>query len=118
MNNLMQSRIASMAIAVIGAWLLISPAVITLSGAALISVMAIGAFFVAAGVVQFFWENTLPSWATAIVAVWLIGSTIVFNLEGAALWSQAVTAVAAFIVATWDGVEIDQVRTQHQHAHI
>jgi len=116
MNNLIQSRLASVLLAVIGGWLLASPLFITITGPALISLMIVGGLFVVLGAVQFFWENSIPSWMAGLAAVWLVVSIVVFGLAGAALWSQVIAAAAALMLAVWDGTEADIVTHSHSHA--
>jgi hypothetical protein len=112
----MQSRIASVLISLVGVWLIVSPFFITLTGAALVNTFVVGALFVIIGAVQFLWENTLPSWMAGLVAVWLGIAIAVFSLGGAALWSYAVSAVVAFVLAGWDGVEMN-LAERHHHVH-
>jgi len=116
MNSLIRSRIASVVTVALGAWLMLSPLFIAVTGAALISLLVSGGIIVLAGVVQFFWEETLPSWITGLVAVWLLVAAVVFNMDGAALWNQLLVAFATFVAAAWDGIEVDQFQRQHSHA--
>lgn len=114
MDNLLQSRVASVLTAGVGVWLLLSPLFITLTGGALVSVLAAGAVIAVAGAVQLFWENTLPSWVTGLAALWLLAAIVIFGVTGAALWSQAIAAVGAILLAGWDGLEVEQL--QHHHS--
>lgn len=116
MDNVMQSRVASVLMALVGVWLLVSPLLITITGPALISLFAVGGLLVLTGVVQFFWENTIPSWVAGLAAVWLVVSTVVFSISGAALWSQVAAAAATLLLAAWDGIEVDEVVHGHSHA--
>lgn len=117
MNDRSQSMIASILTFAIGGWLMTSPLVIAVSDAALINVLIVGGVFMLAGLVQLFWTNTSPSWITALAAVWLFGSAFIFNASEAFVWSATLSAVAAFILAIWDGVEISHVQHRsHHHA--
>ena len=116
MNDVMQTRVASVLTAVVGAWMLVSPLFISITGRALISTLVVGGILVVAGIVQYFWENTIPSWVSGLTAVWLAVSTIVFQLSGALLWSSLIAALATFFLAIWNVLEVDQVAEQH-HAH-
>jgi len=116
MNNLMQSRIASALIAAVGVWLVASPLVIAMTRATLINTFIVGGLFVAIGAVQFFWENTIPSWIAAAVAAWMAVAIVAFSITGVEMWSYAIAAAATFLLASWDGIEIDQVEQRH-HVH-
>ena len=118
MNNVMQTRIASLLTAVVGVWLLISPLFIAITGGALVSTFIVGGILVAAGIVQFFWENTVPSWVSGLTAIYMAVSAVAFSMSGGVLWSTLAAAAAAFLLALWDGAEVDQVIQQHHvHAH-
>ena len=116
MDDVMQTRIASILTAVVGIALLFSPLFITITGGALISTYIVGGILALAGIVQFFWENTLPSWVSGLTAVWMAVSAVIFSMGGALLWTTLVAAAAALLLAMWDGVEVDQVSQRH-HVH-
>lgn len=113
MNDLTQSRLASVLTVLVGGWLMLSPVFISITGGALVSLMVVGGIFVVAGVVQYFWESTLPSWLTAMTAIYLFVSAIGFQVSDAAMWNQVVAAIVTFVLATWDGVEMMEVRRLH-----
>lgn len=116
MDDVMQTRIASVLTAIVGIALLFSPLFMTITGGALISTYIAGGILTLAGVVQFFWENTIPSWVSGLTAAWLAISAVVFSMGGALLWTTIVAAAVAFLLAVWDGVEVDQVAQRH-HVH-
>lgn len=116
MDNLLQSRVASVLTVAVGVWLLLSPLFITITGGALASVLVAGGVIAVAGAVQLFWENTLPSWVTGLAALALLATIVIFGVTGAALWSQAISAVAAILLAGWDGLEVEQLQQHHSHA--
>jgi hypothetical protein len=117
MNNQSQSRLASLLTIGVGVWLMASPLFISVSGAALVNVLIVGGIIAVAGAVQLFWNNTLPSWIAAITAVWLMVSAFMFNAGTGFVWSAILSAVAAFALAVWDGIEVDHVQhTGHQAA--
>lgn len=116
MDNVMQTRVASVLTIAVGIALLFSPLFVTITGGALVSTFITGGVLAIAGIVQIFWENTIPSWVSGLAAVWLAVSAVVFTMSGALLWTTLVAAAAAFILAMWDGVEVDQV-AQHHHVH-
>jgi len=116
MNDTMQTRVASLLTAAIGVWLLFSPLFIGITGGALISTFITGGILVLAGAVQYFWENTLPSWVGGATAIWMAVSAVVFSMSGALVWSTLAAAAAAFILAMWDGVEVEHVVQRH-HVH-
>lgn len=119
MERMSQSRLASILTMLVGAWLLISPMFISVTGGPLTNVMVVGAIFVVAGFIQLFWVNTLPSWINALVAIWLFISAFSYSVSNGMAWSETISAVVAFILATWDGVEISQIKQDRQHhAHM
>lgn len=113
MDDVMQTRVASVLTAVVGVALLFSPLFVTITGGALVSTFIAGGILAVAGVVQFFWENTIPSWVSGLTAAWLAISAVVFSMGGALLWTTLVAAAVAFLLAMWDGVEVDQVSQRH-----
>lgn len=114
MERLSQSRIASSLTIVLGAWLMISPLLISISGAALTSLLFTGAVLIVFGLVQLFWENSLPSWINALAAVWLFVSAFSFTVSNAVVWNQVISGIVAFTLAMWDGVEIGEVNRIHR----
>lgn len=114
MGDVMQTRLASILTALVGVGLLLLPLFISITGGALISTLVVGGVLVLAGAAQVFWESTLPSWVSGLTAVWLAVSAVVFSMSGTLLWSTLVAAAAAFLLAVWDGVEVDQVSQRHQ----
>lgn len=117
MERLSQSRLASSLTIILGVWLIISPLVISISGAALTSLLITGATMFIFGLVQIFWENSLPSWINALAAVWLFVTAFIFTVSDAVVWNQVITAIIAFSLAMWDGAEIGEVsRIHHTHA--
>jgi hypothetical protein len=115
MRDTTQSRLASVLTFLTGAWLLLSPIFISITGGALASLLVVGAILVVAGAIQYFWENTFPSWIAALAALYLFVSALSFTVSTAVMWSEIVSSVAAFIFATWDGVETSEVHRLHQH---
>jgi hypothetical protein len=110
MKALDQSIFASVVTVLVGVWVAISPIWISVTGRALTSVIITGAVITLAGLVQLFWKNVLPSWVSGIAAVWLFASAFGFsNLSTSAKWSMALSAVAVFVLAFWDGVEISNL---------
>jgi hypothetical protein len=96
---------------------MLSPLFISVTGAALSSLLITGAVMIVFGLVQLFWDNSLPSWINALAAVWLFVSAFTFTVSNAVVWNQVVTAVIVFALAMWDGAEIGEVnRMRHTHA--
>jgi hypothetical protein len=115
MEKLSQSRLASALIILVGAWLMITPAVISMTGAALTNIIIIGAVFVVLGLIQLFWTSSLPSWLNVLVSIWLFISAFAFSVSNGAAWNQAVFAIITFMLATWDGVEMGEY---HREPHV
>jgi hypothetical protein len=116
MNDVTQTRIASILTAGIGVWLLLLPLFVTVSGGALASTLIAGGVLALAGVVQLFWENTIPSWISGLAAAWLAFSAFVFTMADGLFWNTTIAAVAALLLAMWDGIEVDKVAERH-HTH-
>lgn len=113
MEKLSQSRLASGLLIIVGAWLMLSPAFISVTGAALVSILIVGAIIALAGLVQLFSESSSPSWIATLVAVYLFISAFAYSVSSGAAWNMAVFAVITFLLATWDGVEIGEFHRQH-----
>lgn len=109
MDTQMQSRLAGLLTAVVGLWLLMTPLFITMSGAALVNILVVGALIAAAGLVELFWKNTLPSWLGALAAVWLFVSLLLFDMSSGAAWNMAISAIITFVLSVWDGAEVSQL---------
>jgi len=118
MKDIYQSRIASLLTIVAGAWLMLSPLAITMSGAALVSILITGGVIALVGLVQLFWMNTLPSWVSALAAIWLFVAAFIFSASTAAILNQTITATIAFVIAVWDGLEVGEVQNERRHMHV
>ena len=116
MERLAQSRLASALTALVGVWLMLSPIFISVSGAALVSLLITGAVMIVFGLVQLATENVLPSWINALAAIWLFLSALSFTVSTAVVWNQIVFAVIAFALALWDGTEMREVHRLHHGA--
>lgn len=116
MEKLAQSRLASVLTIAVGAWMLLTPLAISMTGAALTSILITGGVIAVAGLVQLFWINTLPSWVNAVAAIWLFISAFAFTMSTGAAWNQVVFAVVAFLLAVWDGAEISDFQREHHSA--
>ncbi len=117
MRELSQSRLASSLTVLLGIWVMISPIFISITGGALVSLLITGGVMIVFGLIQLFWENTFPSWINALAAVWLLVSAYIFGVSAAMAWNQTISAIVAFILSTWDGVEMGEVqRLRHTHA--
>ena len=116
MEQLSQSRLASTLTVLLGVWIMVSPVFISISGAALTSLLITGGVMVVFGLVQMAWENSLPSWINALAAVWLFVSAFTFTVSNAVIWNQVISAIIAFALAVWDGAEMGAVQRMH-HTH-
>ena len=114
MNDVSQSRLASMLTVAVGAWLIVSPLFLTVNGAALVNVMIVGAIIALAGLLQLVWDTTMPSWVSALAAVWLAMSAFIFSAGTAFVWSTVLSAVAVFALAVWDGIEVNHMQHDRQ----
>lgn len=111
MQSLSQSRLASVLTMLVGVWLIISPLFISITGGALTNILIIGAIIALAGLVQLVWTgSTLPSWVSALAAIWLFIAAFAFSVGSAVAWNEVISAIVAFILSTWDGMEVSQVR--------
>lgn len=115
MNAKTQSVIASVLEVVVGAWVMLVPVFTSLTGAALVSTLITGGVIVVAGLVQLFWENSLPSWVDGLASLWLLVSLAVFSVSTAVVWNLALAGIAAFLIALWDGYEVEEVHQSHRH---
>lgn len=119
MKDTTQTRVASVLTTGVGAWLLASPLFITVSKGALANVLIVGGIIALAGIVQFFLgKSSLPSWISALAALWLLGSVLIFSAGVAFAWSAVLSAVAAFALAIWDGIEVNHVQHNVRHTAI
>jgi len=112
MEEKRESVFASVAILLTGVWVAISPIWLSVTGGALTSVIITGALIALSGIVQLFWEVTLPSWTSGLAAIWLFISAFTFSIGTGAMWSQILSAIAVFILSYWDGFEVARL-----HAH-
>jgi len=116
MNAKAQSLFASGLTVAVGAWVMLVPVFTSLTGGALVSTLIAGGVIALAGLVQIFWENALPSWTSAVVATWLVISTFAFNVSSTVGWNLVIAAIATFLLAAWDGLEVNEMRHAHQHS--
>lgn len=117
MNSRLQSYVAAGLSVAVGAWILLIPAITSVTGGALVMVLSVGGIIALTGLVELFWKNEMPSWLGALAALWLLVSALAFDVSTTASWYMALAAIAAFALAVWDGMEAYQMeRTSHQHA--
>lgn len=112
MKDITQVRSASVATILLGGWLMLSPIWISITGWALASVIAVGAFMALMGLIQMFTDNFLPSVLVILSVIWLAISAYAFDVSSSVVWNQVVSAIVGFGLATWDSFEADHV---HQH---
>lgn len=112
-----QSRLASILALLVGIWVVISPLWISMSGAAMTSLMIVGIIIIISSLLQLgYGREIAPSWVVALAAVWLFVSAFIFSMDAGAMYSQMISAILAFVFAVWDGVEVKSIQT-HQHQH-
>lgn len=113
MNDVNQSRFASSATILLGAWLMLSPVWISMTGWVLASVLVVGGIMALLGLSQMFTENTTPSWIIGVSTIWLFIAAFVFDASTAVAWNLAASAVVGFFLALWDGAEIAHIHNRH-----
>ncbi len=114
MNDVAQTRTASILTFLVGGWLMLSPIWISISGWALTTLLVAGGVIALAGLVQLFTENSLPSWLTALAAIVLFVAAFTFNdVSSSVIWNEAVAAAVAFVLAIWDAAEVAEVHNKH-----
>jgi hypothetical protein len=114
MDDVAQSRTASVLSIAGGVWLALSPIWISLTGAGQFwSLYIVAGIFILFGLIQLFTDNVLPSWIIALASVWLFISAFSLGTSTAAAWNQAITAIVVFFLSIWDGVEVDHVHRRH-----
>ena len=113
MDSTTQSRYASALTILVGLWAMLVPAFTPVEGNAFANILIVGGIIALAGLVQLFWENTIPSWVNGLAAVWLFISAFTFGVSTAVAWNMVLAAVAAFVLALWDGVEVSQSHRMH-----
>lgn len=119
MNDLSQTRFATTLALLIGVWTLVSPAFISFSYGATISTVITGAVIVLASLVQYSPNSSVPSWINGIAAIWLLISAVVFSLTAGAIWSLALSAIAVFMLAVWDGTEVEHyIHSRNDSGHM
>lgn len=117
-SQLSQSRYASVIVLIVGIWVALSPIWISITGAALASVIITGIIIALMGLVQLFWKYTLPSWIAGLAAIWLFISTFaIAGASAAVIWNQVVFSVVTFVLSIWDGAEMNQVQSYNQQHH-
>ncbi|HSX05457.1 MAG TPA: hypothetical protein VLF69_03250 [Candidatus Saccharimonadales bacterium] len=116
MRSITQSRVASILTLLLGAWLLVSPLIISTTGGALASLLAVGGVMTVAGFVQLFWGNSLPSWLAAVTMIYLFVSAFTFTIGTAATWNEVLASLAGLLLTSWDGVETYDAYQLHHGA--
>lgn len=118
MDDISQSRTASVLTIIAGLWVALSPFFISVSGFTLYSVIVLGAVIAIAGVVQLLWENTLPSWISGAAAVLLfILSIMPMGHGSSAVWNMMISAIVIFALAVWDEIEIAHFVSEDRISH-
>jgi membrane-bound ClpP family serine protease len=112
-----QSIVASIIILLTGIYVALSPIWLSMSNVGETSTVITGIIIALAGLVQLFWEVTLPSWISGLAAVWLFISAFTFSMSSAARWSQLLSAVAVFILSYWDGLEVAELHDYRAGRH-
>lgn len=116
MDDITQSRTASVLTLLLGAWLVVSPLFISITGAALVSLFIVGGVMILSGFAQLLTDNSLPSWITGVAAVYLVASAFIFDVSNNVIWNEVVAGIVGFLLAAWDGIEVTQIHDRHHHA--
>ena len=116
MKDIYQSRLASALLLLVGLWVAVTPAWISMSWGAQVSTLIVGAVVAVMSITQYFVKSAIPSWIIGIAATWLIISIFTLDMSTGAAWSAAVAAIASAILALWDGAEIEHFAHHHQAA--
>lgn len=114
MEDLAQSRLASILTLIVGVYTALSPIWVTMSRGEAASFIATGSVIGVASLIQMIWKNALPSWVMLLAAVWLFISAFLFGASSAVSWNGVVAAVIVFLLAAWDGSEVNHFN-QHHH---
>ncbi|MCL4357942.1 hypothetical protein M1512_03555 [Patescibacteria group bacterium] len=89
MKDITQSRLSSMLTVLVGAWLLLSPIWISITGGALVSLFITGGIITLAGLVQLFTDYSIPSYIVILSAIWLFLSAFVFTaVSNTVIWNE------------------------------
>ena len=107
MNTERQIQTASIAMIALGAWVALSPLYIAVEGNALVSMMVVAALMAVFGLAQLFVRSTLPSLLGAVLGMWLIASPFVFSVSTEAMINMVIVGFVTFLVALWDGAEVN-----------
>lgn len=108
-----QSMLASVLSLVAGVWIAISPIWLSMSGGQRTSVIITGVVIALASLAQLGMRNAMPSWVNAVAAVWLFISALVFTAGTAAIWNEVIAAIVVFLLAGWDGAEVNHFNQHH-----
>jgi hypothetical protein len=103
-----QVRIASLLTALLGVWVLLSPLVISVTGAALVNIIGAGIILAALGVMQLFIHNSVPSWFNGFVGMWLVVSAFVFTVSSNMAANMIISGLVGVILALWDTNEVEE----------
>ena len=114
MKESVQTKLASFLMVSLSIWLLAAPSFIHIKGAGLANQLAVGLTVAAAGFLQLYWVNAIPSWVNGFTAIWLFIAAYLFDASTTAVWNMTLAAAIIFILAAWDGVEIDKLQRHHR----
>jgi hypothetical protein len=108
MKHLDQVRIASLLTALLGVWILISPIFISVTGAALVNTLVVGAVLTGLGIMQLFIHNSVPSWVNGFAGMWLVVSAFVFSVSSDMAANMIISGLVGVILALWDTNEVEE----------
>lgn len=118
MVDRLSTKSLSIAMLVVGAWLIISPYILSYESAQAIWQQVIGGLLVViVGAVRYAApEIHWPSWITVAVGAWLIIMSFALNLQmGVEYWNGLIVGLVTAIVGLWDATP--QSAVHHRGIH-
>lgn len=113
MKDIAQSRLATTLALLVGIWVAVSPAWITMSASAQMSTLILGIVMIVFSIAQYFIKSSIPSWVNGVAAILLFLSVFVYGMSTGAIWSATLAAIAVFILSIWDGFEVEHFAGRH-----
>jgi hypothetical protein len=116
MEDLRQTKLASILALLAGIWVLISPIWFVMTGGQSTNAIIIGVIVAIMALVQLGVKNVAPSWINGLAAVWLFITAFIFSASTASIWELAISAIVVFVLSIWDGAEMAHFESHHHGA--